>query len=92
MVRAESHERTQRTLGVWGLFALGTAAALAIIGIVMVSLLPTKGLETGSDALTALASIGAGAVGALAGWLARGQGSVPSVIEAEPGGSSPPGG
>jgi hypothetical protein len=89
-VPPESHERTQRTLGVYGLLALGVAATLAVVGIVLVSLLPNPGLENGADALTALAAIGSGAIGALAGWLARGASGPPAVIDVSADDGSPP--
>lgn len=71
----ESDARTQRVLGLAGLFALGATGTIAVVGIVVVAVWPAE-LRTGLDAdaaLTALSTVAAAAVGALAGWFARGQ-------------------
>jgi len=72
MKKQESHARTARVLGLWGLVALGLTANLAVIGIIVITLYPTAPKQT-SDALTGLASVAAAGIGALAGWISRGQ-------------------
>jgi hypothetical protein len=70
--KPESAARTQRLLGLAGLLALGGTGTFAVIGIILVTVWPQREGPDIADALTALATIAAAAIGAVAGWLARG--------------------
>lgn len=83
--RPESDARTQRVLGLAGLFALGATGTIAVVGIVVVAVWPAA-VRTGLDAdaaMTALSTVAAASVGALAGWFARGQ--LHDTVSAVPG-------
>ena len=68
----ESAARTQRLLGLAGLLALGGTGTFAVIGIILVTVWPQREGPDIADALTALSTVAAAAIGAVAGWLARG--------------------